>query len=786
VLAVGLLLAAIAPPARSQVPAPTPAPPTPAPPAPAPILPQTGASSAPAPFPTVEPGQIGTGTPPVDVFYVSPQGADAVAKAPTLPCLAANPCQTVAFALAQARDGDAISLAGGTYTVANPIEVDKLVQIGPYGFAPGSTTAPAQVLTTVNGTCPTPSAAGQTLLCTTSLTVQVFAGSTLSFTVSAPSGDLIQVVQPLLSPLTGPGTTTGCSLTTPASLPVPTTPASSATLLFTCPPGQTIAAGTVLSLSVLVTTSGLFVATPPTVTLTITPTTTSVRPVLESMGAPVFHVTAVGSAALHVTIFGLTIGNAFDLGDTAAIVLDNDSYTEIGKNVIGAQDLPNSIGILLSSSDHPSIHDNTIQGSTLFPRTATVTTGQNAGGYGIASAECLGSINHSNGVQLVNNLFAKNSNAGVWFCSNGTGGAFVSQNTMRTNGRGLVLLDAVDTYISGNIVADNVIDGIDVLSTSERNIITGNTIESQQSQIGAGILLAGNGALSPLGNQIADNQIRRNTADVVIAGAQGTKFTDNSITAVGSNTGVLFSLAIPGWSSGQPTNTYFGSNALQASGTCSATAGCILRLTAGVTAAIDATGQNDFGVSDPALIQSQIWDSGRDPSLGTVYVLASPPPPTPVGILGLPPPPPPPTVPAPGSAPSQPTPAPTPQTPFPPPGPTPSPTPAASTVTTTQATAYQDPLSNDYYYVVVSLTVNGGSAANDALTLNFFDAAGNALGTANVTTDAHGVYSGNVQPDGGNPSQPARIVITDGSGANLSMVVAPGNPLKTPPTGPVQ
>ena len=57
-----------------------------------------------------------------------------------------------------------------------------------------------------------------------------------------------------------------------------------------------------------------------------------------------------------------------------------------------------------------------------------------------------------------------------------------------------------------------------------------------------------------------------------------------------SNTGVLFSLAIPGWSSGQPTNTYFGSNALQASGTCSATAGCILRLTAGVTVAIDATG----------------------------------------------------------------------------------------------------------------------------------------------------------------------------------------------------
>ena len=65
VLAVGLLLAAIAPPVRSQTPTPTPAAPptqpTPVVPAPVPILPQTGASSAPAPFPTVEPGLIGNG-----------------------------------------------------------------------------------------------------------------------------------------------------------------------------------------------------------------------------------------------------------------------------------------------------------------------------------------------------------------------------------------------------------------------------------------------------------------------------------------------------------------------------------------------------------------------------------------------------------------------------------------------------------------------------------------------------------------------------------------------------
>ena len=69
------------------------------------------------------------------------------------------------------------------------------------------------------------------------------------------------------------------------------------------------------------------------------------------------------------------------------------------------------------------IHDNTIQGSTLFPLQTSLKTGPlAAGGFGIVTAECLGAVNHSNGVVLFNNLFAKNSNAGGWFCSDGTGG----------------------------------------------------------------------------------------------------------------------------------------------------------------------------------------------------------------------------------------------------------------------------------------------------------------------------------------------------------------------------
>jgi len=69
-----------------------------------------------------------------------------------------------------------------------------------------------------------------------------------------------------------------------------------------------------------------------------------------------------------------------------------------------------------------------------------------------------------------------------------------------------------------------------------------------------------------------------------------------------------------------------------------------------VTVPVDATGGNDFGVLDPTVIQSQIWDSGRDPALGTVFILAAIPLATPSGILGLTPTPTPSSTPAPAGA----------------------------------------------------------------------------------------------------------------------------------------
>lgn len=784
------------PPSGAPVPAPSGAPV----PAPVPLQPAT-TSSAPVPS-AVSAGLIGTGAPPQNIFYVSPEGCDpapspaancgALSVNPSaLLCPSTNPCKTIGFALSQAHDGDAIDLAGGSYDIPGQIEVDKLVTIQP------NTSATQQVSTTTFVSCVT---AGTNLFtCTGTLGVNLLSGSSISITAAgnAPSITSVQVNGAAAG-------TTPCVLS--SQLPAPT-----ATI--TCNPGQSLPSSTQFIIAVVMTSTPQ-IATP-NVTLTVNAPTISARPVLRStMGGSIFHVTAVGSAAMHVTIFGLTMGNATSINNSAAIVLDNDSYTEIAHNVIGSQDLPDAIGILLAASDHPIIHDNTIQGSTLFPRTTSIEVGVRGGGFGVVTEECFGSVNHSNGVQLINNLFAKNSNAGIFFCSDGTGGFFVNSNTIRANGRGIVLYDAVDTVISSNTIGDNVVDGIDLLNGSERNVITANIVESQQGNTSIGILLAGNGSFFPLGNQITQNQVRRNTLGIAIVGAQGTQISTNSITAVGTNTGVLFALAIPGWSSGQPLNTALGGNALESTGSCTATNGCTIRLTAGVTVPIDATAANTFGTIDPNAIQAEIWDNGRDPSLGTVYVLAAVPLATPSGILGLPPTPspasgPPVPITSPTSVPTSgppvpitsPTPTPTSGPPVPITSPTPTPTSTPSVpppanggpgplsgVPLGRATAYVDPATG-FYYVPLLLCVTSAAntpAAGDALTISFFAASGTNLGTASVTADGSGCFNGNVEPGSGSTTPPASLIVSDASGPKFSFnLTVPQAPSRTP-TGPIQ
>ena len=529
------------------------------------------------------------------------------------------------------------------------------------------------------------------------------------------------------------------------------------------------------------------------------------RTVLQSAyGGPVFHVTAVGMQSLHALIAGFILGGTTSFTNPGAVTLDHDAFTELRCNIIGQEDLPNVIGILTNSSEHAWIHDNTVHGASQFPISVTLGPTPPVGGFGLVTGECLGSSSRSDQLQIEGNLFAFNSNAGIWICSDGSGGHLLRGNNVRSNGRGIVLLSAVDTTLRQNEIGDNYYDGVDILEASENDVLEGNQIESQEGPSSTGVLLQGDGVVFPLGTSLLDNDIRRNRVDVLVAGARGTRFTGNSITALGERTGVLFAIGndsgLGDADFGQPSNTVFRSNKLYDDGVCEALRGCAIRLLPGVTAAIDATG-NDFGVTDPAEVQANIWDEGRDSELGAVLVgpaLAVPPQPgatvrrtsrgrgaavtvTPFPLLPS------------ASDPSR-TPAPA-ATALTTATTAPSPAPATQTATPAPASgspsplAYVDPGSGNYY-VELALCVTdaaGQPVGGDVLSISFFDGAGNALGLAHATADARGCYSGDVQAGGaGDGVQPARVNVSDPSGASMDLDVVLGSPLNRPPSGTLQ
>ena len=100
-----------------------------------------------------------------------------------------------------------------------------------------------------------------------------------------------------------------------------------------------------------------------------------------------------------------------------------------------------------------------------------------------------------------------------------------------------------------------------------------------------------------------------------------------------------------------------------------------------------------------------------------------------------------------------------------------------------------DPASGNYY-VELALCVSdatGQPVAGDVLSIAFFDGAGNALGLVHATADARGCYSGDVQAGGaGSAVQPARLNLSDASGASMDLDVALGARLTRPPSGPLQ
>jgi parallel beta-helix repeat protein len=535
--------------------------------------------------------------------------------------------------------------------------------------------------------------------------------------------------------------------------------------------------------------------------------------VLQSAyGGPVFHVTAAGGKSLHALIAGFVLGGTTDPANPGAIVLDHDEYSEIRCNVIGQDDLPNGIGVLTRGSERPYIHDNTVHGSAAFPIAVSLTPSPPVGGFGLVTDECLGDSSRSDQLEIAGNLFSSNSNAGIWICSDGSGGHLIDGNNIRDNGRGIVLFSVADTTIRQNTIGDNYYDGVDLLDASQDNQLDGNSIESQDGPSSAGVVLQGSGDLFPLGNTFNDNQIRRNRVDVLISGARATRFVGNSINAIGERTGVLFAIGNAGDAGGprfgQPSGTIFRTNKLYANGDCTALRGCAIRLLPGVISSIDAT-QNDFGVSDSVDIQAAIWDHARDPELSTVIFSApqgvpvslSP---TPAATL------PPFLVGAPRQAPVAPAPVAAAATPAqgavsappqvlpaarPPvapvaagtPAPAPSPAPPSGAGASTPI-AYLDPGTGEYYVDLTLCVTNaaGQPVPSDALTVAFFDGAGAAQGSTQATTDTSGCFSGDVQANGpGANVLPATVAISDASGGTSSLSVLLGTPLVRPPRNPL-
>jgi Periplasmic copper-binding protein (NosD)/IPT/TIG domain len=559
-----------------------------------------------------------------------------------------------------------------------------------------------------------------------------------------------------------------------------------------------------------------------------------VKSILRSAnGLPIFHVTAAGTSTLPAVIAGFILGGTTSLANPGAIQLDGASYAQVACNVIGQEDLPNGIGILLRDADSVSIHDNTIHGSSQFPVSTTLGPTPPVGGFGIVTSECLGS-GHSDDAYIINNLIALNSNAGIYFCSDGAGGHIILANTIRGNGRGIALQDTVDVLMAANSVQDDYYNGIELLETSQNNIITNNDIESHDGPDSTGVLLEGNGLLFPLNNEIVGNYFRRNTTNIYILGARRTLIgvdklmaaqiegkvapiahqslttSGNVMTADGSRTDIVLSLgnatgmavnsASPTF--GQPSDTLIKGNTILSNGPCSPTSGCAIRLTAGVISDVDATG-NDWGVTSNDEVRAGIWDKFHDASLGQVVTfcafgasvpnggnLSLCPPPTSVAV-------------APTVIPYAPQVLTTPQ-----PAGTVSAGPGfASTSTapvvitprgaaaatpaaqTPPPTAYIDPSTGNYY---VELTVcvsdsSGAPVPNDNLTLTLVDAGGNTLASTQASTGTNGCFMGDIAATGAAAAvPPASVSLTDSSGAVTTLAVAPGSPIYRPPSGVVQ
>ena len=387
-------------------------------------------------------------------------------------------------------------------------------------------------------------------------------------------------------------------------------------------------------------------------------------------GTTVFHVTAVGATgsptsgastqvgptgqSTHVAINGFAIGGT-SLPAAAAISLDNDAYTDVTNNVLGgqplanpeftgepcpptAQPLPpgfgftspapvtktetfgNAANIILSNSDHPNISNNSILGSAIFQFSPVLAIGDVLTGFGIVTSECLGlGPDASDSINMTNNLIDRNTNAGVWLCSDGGGLHNIKTNVVRNNGRGIVLRAIEDSTLDSNTVSNDFQDGIVVYDASTNNTISNNTIESHRTPGAAGIRIGDFGAgLYPLLTTLTGNKLLRNWIGLDIAGARSTTGTNNIITAEDIRTAVFIQVGSQGAPTiTQPQGTVLHQNQIFFDGGCVSFQGCAIRLDNFVTVNVDAT-QNNFGLPVDADVNTVLWHKPNDPTLGLI------------------------------------------------------------------------------------------------------------------------------------------------------------------------
>jgi parallel beta-helix repeat protein len=411
--------------------------------------------------------------------------------------------------------------------------------------------------------------------------------------------------------------------------------------------------------------------------LSPTPVITAGKSLLHAFyGQTLFHVTAIGypsvnspnniptslssngiagksviNSGYHTAINGLTLGGSSQSG-AGAIYLDGDANTDVTNNVIGGQgftnpaftgipcaqpqpfppatpitppvqkfeSLGNAAGIILRASNNANIFNNAILGTTSFPFVDTLIPGATQTGFGIATSECLGlGIDTSDGAVISFNLIEKNSNAAIWFCSDGGGGHMINTNTIRDNGRGVLLRAITDTFVDSNAISNDLQDGIVLYDAASNNTIFRNVIESHRTSGAAGIRIGGFGApYYPLQTEVNSNTLRRNWIGIVIAGARSTSGTGNIITAEALRTGILLqvgSISAPALT--QPVDTIFLLNQIVSNGGCTAQAGCAVRLDSGVTTSATFT-QDNFGLGVNTDVNTVLWHQLNDPSLGPI------------------------------------------------------------------------------------------------------------------------------------------------------------------------